>query len=178
MKPIRDSKVLLETLSRHAGPCTPRRSDDASTRRPSHRRRCPYEHPSQSSKSRPWGSASAGVGSPSSRHRSMKCSCEAERSLSSAARHLAMNVPGVTTMLPTRDGRAARDRAARRASERACPRAGCGAHRQGCPARSGAVVSVEQVGELLVLYLFAPAGTSDDDCAFGHGLSLIYGFCW
>ena len=34
-------------------------------------------------------------GSPSSRHRSMKCSCAAERSFSSDARHLAMNSPGV-----------------------------------------------------------------------------------
>ena len=36
-----------------------------------------------------------GAGSPSSRHRSMKCSCDAERSFSSDARHLAMNSPGV-----------------------------------------------------------------------------------
>ena len=43
----------------------------------------------------PVGSASAGVGSPSSRHRSMKCSCEAERSFNSAARHLSMNSYGV-----------------------------------------------------------------------------------
>ena len=43
----------------------------------------------------PVGSASAGVGSPSSRHTSMKCSCEAERSFNSAARHLAMNSYGV-----------------------------------------------------------------------------------
>ena len=43
----------------------------------------------------PVGSVSAGVGSPRSRHRSMKCSCEAERSFNSAARHLAMNSYGV-----------------------------------------------------------------------------------
>ena len=43
----------------------------------------------------PVGSASAGVGSPSSQHRSMKCSCEAERSFNSEARHLAMNSCGV-----------------------------------------------------------------------------------
>ena len=41
------------------------------------------------------GSASAGVGSPSSRHRSMKCSCAAERSFSSEACHFAMNSWGV-----------------------------------------------------------------------------------
>ena len=41
------------------------------------------------------GSAAAGVGSPRSRQRSMKCSWAAERSLSSEARHLAMNSPGV-----------------------------------------------------------------------------------
>ena len=43
----------------------------------------------------PAGSASAGVGSPSSRHTSMKCSCDAERSFNSDARHLAMKSPGV-----------------------------------------------------------------------------------
>ena len=43
----------------------------------------------------PVGSASAGVGSPSSRHRSMKCSCDAERSFSAEARHLVMNSYGV-----------------------------------------------------------------------------------
>ena len=45
----------------------------------------------------PVGSASAGVGSPSRRHRSMKCSCEAERSFNSEARHFVMNSFGVTT---------------------------------------------------------------------------------
>ncbi|MDE0172906.1 MAG: hypothetical protein OXM60_05665 [Defluviicoccus sp.] len=48
----------------------------------------------------PAGSASAGVGSPSSRHRSMKCSCDAERSFNSDARHLAMKSPGVTVSNP------------------------------------------------------------------------------
>ena len=43
----------------------------------------------------PVGSSSTGVGSPSSRHRSMKCSCAAELSFNSDARHLAMNSPGV-----------------------------------------------------------------------------------
>ena len=43
----------------------------------------------------PVGSASAGVGSPRSRHRSMKCSCDAELSFSVEARHLAMNSCGV-----------------------------------------------------------------------------------
>ena len=43
----------------------------------------------------PVGSASAGVGSPSSQHRSMKCSCAAERSFNSEARHLVMNSCGV-----------------------------------------------------------------------------------
>ena len=38
----------------------------------------------------PVGSASAGVGSPSSRHRSRKCSCDAERSFSAEARHFVM----------------------------------------------------------------------------------------
>ena len=44
------------------------------------------------------GSASAGVGSPSSRQRSMKCSCAAERSFSSEACHFAMNSLGVTVL--------------------------------------------------------------------------------
>ena len=39
----------------------------------------------------PVGSTSAGVGSSSRRHRSMKCSWDAERSFSSDARHLLMN---------------------------------------------------------------------------------------
>ena len=39
--------------------------------------------------------ASPGVGSLSSRHKSMKCSCETERSFSSEVRHLAMNSCGV-----------------------------------------------------------------------------------
>ena len=43
----------------------------------------------------PDGSASAGVGSPSSRQRSMKCSWDAERSFSAEARHLVMNSSGV-----------------------------------------------------------------------------------
>ena len=38
----------------------------------------------------PDGSASAGVGSPSRWHRSMKCSCDAERSFSAEARHFVM----------------------------------------------------------------------------------------
>ena len=38
----------------------------------------------------PDGSASAGVGSFSRRHRSMKCSCDAERSFSAEARHFVM----------------------------------------------------------------------------------------
>ena len=66
----------------------------------------------------PLGSASAGVGSPSSRHRPMKCSCEAERSFNSAARHLAMNSYGVMGAFSVADddrhrydGRAARPRA-------------------------------------------------------------------
>ena len=46
----------------------------------------------------PVGSASVGVGSPSRRHRSMKCDCEPERSLSSTARHFAMNAPGVIAL--------------------------------------------------------------------------------
>ena len=37
--------------------------------------------------------ASAGVGSPSNRHRSMECSCAAERSFSSEACHFAMQLP-------------------------------------------------------------------------------------
>ena len=41
------------------------------------------------------GSASAGVASPSRRHRSRKCSCDAERSFSSDARHFAMKACGV-----------------------------------------------------------------------------------
>ena len=45
----------------------------------------------------PVGSASAGVGSSSKWHRSMKCSCEAERSFSSEARHFVMKSFGVTT---------------------------------------------------------------------------------
>ena len=44
----------------------------------------------------PDGSASAGVGSPSRWHRSMKCSCDAERSFSAEARHFVMKAWGVT----------------------------------------------------------------------------------
>ena len=47
----------------------------------------------------PVGSASAGVGSPSSRHRSRKCSCDAERSFSSKARHFVMKACGVTASM-------------------------------------------------------------------------------
>ena len=43
-----------------------------------------------------WAPASAGVGSPSKWHRSMKCSCDAERSFSAEARHLVMKAWGVT----------------------------------------------------------------------------------
>ncbi len=35
----------------------------------------------------PEGSASVGVGSPTNAHRSLKCDCDAERSLSSTTRH-------------------------------------------------------------------------------------------
>ena len=52
----------------------------------------------------PVGSASAGVGSSSSRHRSMKCSWDAERSFSSEARHFLMNSFGVTTRSSFSDG--------------------------------------------------------------------------
>ena len=54
----------------------------------------------------PVGSASLGVGSPSIRHRSMKCSCEAAFSVLALAFHLAANALGVmvgwvdTTPLP------------------------------------------------------------------------------
>ena len=44
----------------------------------------------------PDGSASAGVGSSSRRHRSLKCSCDAERSFSAEARHFVMKAWGVT----------------------------------------------------------------------------------
>ena len=54
--------------------------------------------PRSKQKVSPVGSASAGVASPSSRQRSMKCSCAAELSFSVDARHLAMNSPGL--MLP------------------------------------------------------------------------------
>ena len=40
--------------------------------------------------------ASAGVGSPSTRHRSMKCSCDGERSFSAEARHFVMKAWSVT----------------------------------------------------------------------------------
>ena len=49
----------------------------------------------------PLGSSSAGVGSPSSRHRSMKCSCAAERSFSSDARHLPINSCAPISMPPS-----------------------------------------------------------------------------
>ena len=42
------------------------------------------------------GSASAGIGSPGNRHRSMKSSCAAERSSSCEACHFAMNSREVT----------------------------------------------------------------------------------
>ena len=48
---------------------------------------------------RRWGRLRSGVGSPSMRHRSMKCSCAAERSFSSDACHLAMNSSGVMPSL-------------------------------------------------------------------------------
>ena len=54
----------------------------------------------------PAGSASVGVGSPSSRQRSMKCDCAAERSFNSDARHLAMNSPGVIASTATTRTRA------------------------------------------------------------------------
>ena len=44
----------------------------------------------------PDGAASAGVGSPSTRHRSMKCSCDGERSFSAEARHFVMKAWSVT----------------------------------------------------------------------------------
>lgn len=44
----------------------------------------------------PSGSASVGIGSLSNRHRSLKCDCDAERSLSVEAFHLAINSSGVT----------------------------------------------------------------------------------
>ena len=43
----------------------------------------------------PDGSASVGVASSSSRHRSLKCACDPERSVSADARHLLMNSYGV-----------------------------------------------------------------------------------
>lgn len=48
----------------------------------------------------PLGSASAGVSSPSIRQISMKCSCAAERSFSSAAFHFLMNCSGVIPTSP------------------------------------------------------------------------------
>ena len=57
-----------------ACPCTPRRSGPASRRRRSRRRRRPCRRPSRRRTSSPVGSASLGVGTPSMRHRSMKCS--------------------------------------------------------------------------------------------------------
>src|ERR1700730_16918309 len=44
----------------------------------------------------PLGSASVGLGSSNIRHRSMKCDCAADRSLRSAAFHLAINCSGIT----------------------------------------------------------------------------------
>ena len=43
----------------------------------------------------PDGSASVGVGSPTRRHKSMKCACDPARSVSADARHLLMNSYGV-----------------------------------------------------------------------------------
>ena len=45
--------------------------------------------------------------SPSNRHRSMKCSCAAERSFNSDARHFAINAPGV--IVPIEPGRPLHD---------------------------------------------------------------------
>ena len=74
---------------------TPRRSSLASTRRPSRHRPRPFALRAQTQYHSPAGSASAGVGSPSRRQRSMKCSCDPPLSFNSEARHLAMNWPGV-----------------------------------------------------------------------------------
>ena len=49
----------------------------------------------------PLGSSSTGVGSPSSRHRSMKCSCAADRSFNSDARHLPINSCAPISMPPS-----------------------------------------------------------------------------
>ena len=46
------------------------------------------------------GSDSAGFGSPSRRHRSMRCSWDVERSFSSDLRHFAMTAPGVKVSIP------------------------------------------------------------------------------
>ena len=53
----------------------------------------------------PVGSASVGLGSPSSRQRSLKCDCAAERSFNSDACHFAMNSLGVMSQpIRTQDG--------------------------------------------------------------------------
>ena len=71
-------------------PCTPRRSGGASRRRPQPSPSVSLCAPRSQQYVSPDGSASAGVGSSSRRHKSMKCSCDAERSFSAEARHFVM----------------------------------------------------------------------------------------
>ena len=70
-----------------ACPCTPRRSGRASRRRRSPPRRRSSSVPFSKAYASPVGSASCGVGCPSSRHRSRKCSCAAARSVVVVAAH-------------------------------------------------------------------------------------------
>ena len=97
---LQRQRVLPELVERRvrgwrACPCIPRRSGGASRRRPSRRHRRPCALLARSSTSHPSGRRRPASVRPASRHRSMKCSCDAELSFSVEARHLAMNSCGV-----------------------------------------------------------------------------------
>ena len=84
------------------------RAVSRSPRRPLYSRaRCPCAPRARSNSSRPSGRLRPASGS---RRRSMKCSCAAERSFSSDARHLAMNAPGVMPLTQRRRSRTAERR--------------------------------------------------------------------
>ena len=105
-------------VERRGSTATPRRgrrrnraSQTASPR--ASRARCASSTTASSGRAPASGSTMSGsgsAGSPSRRHRSMKCSCDAELSFNSDARHLAMNAPGVIVS----DGSARRVRDAAR----------------------------------------------------------------
>ena len=74
---------------------TPAQSSPFSRHPPSRCLRSSFDAPRSKQYHAPSGSASAGVSSPSNRHRSIKCSWAADRSLRFAAFHFLMNSVGV-----------------------------------------------------------------------------------